>query len=141
MSRSGRAVPLSLPLDSQNLRVLRTLRQNADTLQTRLQALDKLQSQLHELASKPQWEAIVPVEGTSGLASVGSSRWFTLTLGTSCRTSVLVTVPKLGRVWPVEPIINQAYSYQTKLAPSTPHFPGPSQSTARLLVHHVLTPN
>ena len=73
MSRTGRAVPLSLPLDSQNLRVLRSLRQNADTLQTRLEALEKLQSELHELAKQSQWEAIVPVEGTSGLAYSSSS--------------------------------------------------------------------
>lgn len=73
MSRTGRAVPLSLPLDSQNLRVLRSLRQNAATLQTRLEALEKLQSQLHELASRPQWEALVPVQGTSSLA-YGSGR-------------------------------------------------------------------
>lgn len=74
MSRTtGRAVPLSLPLDSQNLRVLRSLRQSAAELDRRLGVLAQLRLQLRQLASKQSWDAFVPVQGTTSLAYGSSS--------------------------------------------------------------------
>ena len=72
-SSSGRAVPLSLPLESPTLRVLQRLRTKAHDLEGRLIVLARLQQQLDELPDEPRYDAVVPLPGTSSLAYSSSA--------------------------------------------------------------------
>lgn len=64
----GRLVPLSVPLHTPQLALLRSLRTQADQLQARIQNLVKLEEQLKEIPDEPRWDAIVPVPSSSSLA-------------------------------------------------------------------------
>ena len=65
---SGRAVPLSLPLESPTLRVLQRLRTKAHDLERRLAVLARLQQQLDDLPDESRYDAVVPLPCTSSLA-------------------------------------------------------------------------
>ena len=60
-------MPLSLPLDSPNLRILHSLRSHEAQIQTRLNALKKLDEQLNEVGEETYWDAIIPVPESSRL--------------------------------------------------------------------------
>lgn len=64
----GRLVPLSVPLHTPQLALLRSLRAQADQLQDRIQKLVKLEEQLKEIPDEPRWDALVPVPSSSSLA-------------------------------------------------------------------------
>lgn len=64
----GRLVPLSVPLHTPQLALLRSLRAQADQLQERIQKLVKLEEQLKEIPDEPRWDALIPVPPSSSLA-------------------------------------------------------------------------
>lgn len=64
----GRLVPLSVPLQTPQLALLRSLRSQADELSQRIQKLVKLEEQLKEIPDEPRWGALVPVPSSSSLA-------------------------------------------------------------------------
>lgn len=64
----GRLVPLSVPLHTPQLALLRSLRAQADQLQERIQKLVKLEEQLKEIPDEPRWDALIPVTPSSSLA-------------------------------------------------------------------------
>lgn len=61
-------MPLSVPLQTPQLSLLRSLRLQADQLSARIEKLVKLEEQLKELPDEPRWDALVPVPSSSSLA-------------------------------------------------------------------------
>lgn len=67
-SRTGRAVPLSAPIHSRNVKILSSLRAHQLHLERRTANLEGLQKSLRQLPDEPRWDAHVPVPSTSRLA-------------------------------------------------------------------------
>lgn len=64
----GRLVPLSVPMHTPQLALIRSLRSQADRISKRIQTLVKLEEHLNMLPEEPRWDALVPIPSSSSLA-------------------------------------------------------------------------